>query len=142
MVPQRISLITLGCKNLPVLRDFNAYLGWKETGHGYQDYAVFKTAGVMLSLYPLKSLANDTGLEAQKNTSSFKGVSFAINVDTPEQVDDTIGVVREAGGKILKEPSNEGHFRSACFADPEYNVWEIAYNPDSTFDERGAMLTI
>ncbi|KGP72768.1 VOC family protein [Pontibacillus yanchengensis] len=142
MVPQRISLITLGCKNLPVLRDFYTYLGWKETGHGYQNYAVFKTAGVMLSLYPLQSLADDTGLEAPKNTSGFKGVSFSINVDTPEQVDDIINVVAEAGGNILKDPSNEGDFRSACFADPEYNVWEVAYNPGSTFDERGAMLTI
>jgi len=27
------------------------------------------------------------------------------------------------------------------FADPENNYWEVAWNPNSVFDERGAMLS-
>jgi hypothetical protein len=29
----------------------------------------------------------------------------------------------------------------AYFADPEHNLWEVAWNPTALFDERGAMLT-
>lgn len=30
--------------------------------------------------------------------------------------------------------------RSGAFLDPENNFWEVAYNPNSVFDERGAMI--
>ena len=143
MVLQRLSLVTIGCFDLPLLRQFYTDLGWEETDHGYVNYAVFKTAGVLLSLYPIEDLARGTGLEIQHSTTFFKGVTFAINVDIPSQVDETIEVVRSLGGKIISEPNEATNgFRSASFADPENNIWEVAYNPDSTFDERGAMLTI
>jgi hypothetical protein len=32
--------------------------------------------------------------------------------------------------------------RTAYFADPENNLWKIAWDPDSTFDEHGAMLSL
>ncbi|WP_244513318.1 VOC family protein [Oceanobacillus limi] len=140
---QRVSLITIGCFDLPLLRKFYNDLGWEETDHGYVDYAVFKTAGVLLSLYPVEKLATDSGLEVQHSKNVFKGVTFAINVDKPEQVDLTIEQVKNVGGTILSEPSDAfWGGRTASFADPENNLWEVAYNPDSTFDERGAMLTI
>jgi len=143
VVLQRLSLVTIGCLDLPLLRQFYNNLGWEETDHGYVDYAVFKTAGVLLSLYPMGKLAQGTGLEIQHSNTFFKGVTFAINVDNPSQVDETIKVVRSIGGKIISEPKDAtSGFRSASFADPENNIWEVAYNPDSTFDERGAMLTI
>lgn len=144
MVLQRVSLITIGCFNLPTLRKFYNDLGWEETHHGYEDYAVFKTAGVMLSLYSAEKLAEESGLEIPQSKSNniFKGVTFAINVDQPNQVDEIMEQVKNLNGKILSEPKDEWGMRSASFADPENNVWEVAYNPDSTFDERGAMLTI
>ena len=143
MVLQRVSLITIGYFDLPLLRKFYNDLGWVETDHGYTDYAVFKTAGVLLSLYSVEKLSQGTGLEIQNSNTVFKGVIFAINVDKPSQVDETIEEVRGSGGKILSEPNDvNGGFRTASFADPENNIWEVAYNPDSTFDERGAMLTI
>ncbi|MUK87979.1 glyoxalase [Ornithinibacillus sp. L9] len=144
MVPQRVSLITIGCYDLMLLRKFYTDLGWEETDHGYTNYAVFNTAGVMLSLYSVEKLAQDTGLEIIKPSENlFKGVTFAINVDKPEQVDTTIKQVKKAKGKVLCEPETAFEIgRVASFADPENNIWEVAYNPDSTFDERGAMLTL
>ena len=143
MVLQRLSLVTIGCFDLPLLRQFYTNLGWEETDHGYVDYAVFKTVGVLLSSYLMGKLAQGTGLEIQHSNTIFKGVTFAINIDNPRQVDETIEVVRSFGGKIISEPNNTtSGFRSASFADPENNIWEVAYNPDSTFDKREAMLTI
>lgn len=142
MVPQRVSLLTIGAYHLPSLRAFYQRLGWTETEISSDEYAVFKTAGVILSLFPIEKLAKDAGVEVPKQTNVFRGVTFAINVDAPEQVDSTIEQIRLAGASILREPSDAfWGGRIAYFADPENNYWEVAWNPDSVFDERGAMLT-
>lgn len=142
MVPQRVSLLTVGAYHLPELRAFYQRLGWEETEISSDEYAVFKTAGVILSLFPIEKLAEDAGVEVPKETNVFRGVTFAINVDAPEQVDSTIEQIRLAGARILREPSDAfWGGRTAYFADPENNYWEVAWNPDSVFDERGAMLS-
>lgn len=142
MVLQRISLITIGAVDLPLLRSFYKRLEWEETENSSDECAVFKTAGVLLSLFPIEELAKDAGVELEKSTDTFRGVSFAINVDKPEDVDATTEAIRKAGGTILSEPSAAfWGGRTAYFADPENNLWEIAWNPDSMFDERGAMIS-
>ncbi|PLR87088.1 VOC family protein [Bacillus sp. V33-4] len=142
MVPQRVSLITIGAMDLPNLRAFYQRLGWEETDISSDHYAVFKTAGVLLSLFPIGDLQKDAGVEITKPAESYSAITFAINVDEPEQVDLTIELIREAGGKILREPSGAAWGgRTAYFADPENNLWELAWNPDSVFDERGAMIS-
>ena len=49
MVPERVSLITIGAENLPELRKFYQRLGWHETEISSDGYSVFKTAGVLES---------------------------------------------------------------------------------------------
>ncbi|NHC40292.1 glyoxalase [Bacillus sp. MM2020_1] len=140
MVPQRVSLITIGAYDLPVLRGFYQALGWEETELSSDQYAVFKTAGVLLSLFPIADLAKDAGIEFTNPPGTFHGVTFAINVGQPEQVDSTIESIRTTGAKILREPSDAfWGGRTAYFADPENNLWEVAWNPSAIFDERGAM---
>ncbi|SFJ72714.1 MULTISPECIES: VOC family protein [unclassified Bacillus (in: firmicutes)] len=141
MVLQRVSLITIGAYNLPVLRTFYKSLGWEETEISSDNYAAFKTAGVILSIFPIEELAKDAGVSITQSVETFRGVTFAINVDHPEQVDTTIAEIRKVGGRILREPSDAfWGGRTAYFADPENNLWEVSWNPDSVFDERGAML--
>ncbi|HSU80756.1 MAG TPA: VOC family protein [Candidatus Angelobacter sp.] len=142
MIPQRVSLITIGAFNLPVLRLFYKSLGWDETEVSTDHYAAFKTAGVILSLFPIEELAKDAGVDFPQNCEGYRGVTFAINVDKPEQVDSTIEAVRKVGGKILRDPSDAfWGGRTAYFADPENNLWEVAWNPTAVFDERGAMIS-
>jgi uncharacterized protein len=142
MVVQRVSLITIGAFDLPNLRSFYKSLGWEETEISSDHYAVFKTAGVMLSIFPIEELAKDAGVGIAENINTFRGVTFAINVDKPEEVDTTIDAIRKVGGHILREPSDAfWGGRTAYFADPENNLWEVAWNPDSVFDERGAMIS-
>ncbi|WP_419887851.1 VOC family protein [Neobacillus niacini] len=142
MVMQRVSLITIGAYHVPELRSFYKSLGWDETEISSDNYAVFKTAGVLLSIFPIAELAKDAGVEFEQKPETFHGVTFAINVDSPSQVDETIEEIRHAGGKILREPSDAfWGGRTAYFADPENNLWEVAWNPSSLFDERGAMIS-
>jgi uncharacterized protein len=142
MVVQRISLLTIGAFNLPVLRSFYKNLGWEETEISSDNYAVFKTAGVLLSLFPIEELEKDAGVKFVKTAENFTGVTLAINVDEPGLVDSTVEEIRKAGGKILREPSDAfWGGRTAYFADPENNLWEVAWNPSAVFDERGAMIS-
>ncbi|WP_042454859.1 VOC family protein [Neobacillus dielmonensis] len=142
MVFQRVSLLTIGAYNLPVLRSFYQSLGWEETESSSDSYAVFKTAGVILTLFPVAELAKDASIEFPSSPDAYRPVTFAINVDAPEQVDSTIEQVRISGAKLLREPSDAfWGGRTAYFADPENNLWEVAWNPSAIFDERGAMLS-
>jgi uncharacterized glyoxalase superfamily protein PhnB len=142
MVLQRVSLITIGAYNLPVLRNFYKSLGWEETEFSSDNYAAFKTAGVIVSIFPIEELAKDAGVEITQKVDTFRGVTFAINLDNPEQVDSTIKMIESKGGKILREPSDAfWGGRTAYFADPENNLWEVAWNPTAVFDERGAMIS-
>jgi uncharacterized protein len=58
-----------------------------------------------------------------------------------EQVDEAIATAQGAGAVVSKPP--EDAFwggRSAYFADPEGNLWEVAWAPMFKFDERGSLI--
>ncbi|MGG6314240.1 VOC family protein [Paenibacillus macerans] len=145
MIPQRVTLVTLGARDLPGLRAFYQRLGWEDTPASSDEFCVFTNAGVLLSLVPYAKLAEDAGLGEQAEMTakpSFRGMTLAVNVEEPEMVDAAIEKARAAGAAILKEPV-EAFWggRSAYFADPEFNVWEVAWNPSAVFDESGGMLS-
>ena len=63
----------------------------------------------------------------------FKGFTLAINVDQREQVDAALAAARDAGATVLAEPvDRDWGGRSAYFADPEGNAWEIAWLPGAS----------
>jgi uncharacterized protein len=144
MIPQRVSLITLGAYDLPRLRLFYRQLGWQETPFSSDTYAAFTTAGTIVTLFPVEELAKDADVQIPlpEKPPEFRGVTLAVNADRPEDVDRAIEHVRQAGGRILREPSDAfWGGRTAYFSDPEHNLWEVAWNPTAVFDERGAMLS-
>ena len=127
-IPARITVITLGAHDLPALRDFYSSLGWELAIEG-DEFCGFATRGAMLTIFPRAELAKD-GHTSEAPPNHGVAMSIAINVDEREQVDKAIEGIRAAGGTILKEP--EDAFwggRSAYWADPENNVWEVAWVP-------------
>ena len=129
MIPARVSVVTLGARDLGALRDFYAGLGWT-LAVDFDDFAAFETRGAVLALFPLGELAADGGVEAAAPERGLRGFTIAINVDRREAVDETIAEVRHAGGRVSKEPVDaEWGGRSAYFADPEDNYWEVAWVP-------------
>ena len=127
-VPARITVITLGAHDLPALRDFYEKLGWELAIPG-DEFCGFATRGAMLTIFPRAELAKD-GHTTEAPPNQGVAMSIAINVDERDQVDEAIDGIRAAGGTILKEP--EDAFwggRSAYWADPENNVWEVAWVP-------------
>jgi uncharacterized glyoxalase superfamily protein PhnB len=75
-------------------------------------------------------------------SSGFSGITLACNVESGEQVDEAYAAAIAAGATPVAEPvAREWGGRSAYFADPEGNRWEIAWAPGAVFDERGALVS-
>ncbi|KID28556.1 hypothetical protein JD82_03450 [Prauserella rugosa] len=135
-VPQRMSVVTLAAGNVAELRDFYKALGWEELPSGSDDWVGFLVGGVVLALYPRAALSEETGAGMYGG-----GFTLAVNVDSPEQVDAAYEAALAMGAGAVAEPQpRRWGGRSAYFADPEGNRWEIAYNERVTFGERGEVV--
>ena len=139
-VPARLNVVTFGVRDLPAVRSFYEALGWKSRSAD-DEFARCEIGGAVLALYSLDALAEEASMPPPADTERFAGFTCAVVVQSEEMVDAAIEMVREAGGRILAEPvAREWGGRSGYFADPEGNVWEIAWLPGSTLDERGGLI--
>ena len=133
---QRISLITLGVRDMEAMAAFYEALGWTrvETQDGV---IAFDLIGQTLGLYPLEKLAEDIGLPVEEMGRS--ATTFSYNVRTKEEVAPLLAKADAAGGRILRPASDVfwgGHI--GYFADPEGSIWEVLHNPFSPLSEDGA----
>jgi uncharacterized protein len=134
---QRLTMITLGVKNLQRSRDFyiNVF-GWTPTESSTEGVIFFQLNGIQLSLFPQEALADDAGVSSEG--SGFRRFSLAHNVQSKQEVDELVASLEVKGVKILKQPGNVfwGGY-SSYIADPDDNLWEIAYNPFLPLDSDG-----
>ena len=133
---QHLHLITLGVRDFEASKKFYAEtLGWK-ISRPQEGVAFFQVGGVVLSIYPRESLAEDALISPEGN--GFAGFTLAYNVQSEAEVDEVIANLKSKGVKIIKEPQKAfwGGY-SSYFADPDDYRWEVAYNPFFPFDENG-----
>ncbi len=133
---QRISLVTLGAKDVPVLAAFYDALGWQrvETQDGVVAYDLI---GQTLGLFPLEKLAEDIGVPV--DTLGRGAATLGYNVRDKADVAAILDRVEATGGRVLKPAADVfwgGHH--GYFADPEGHVWEVAHNPFSPLSDAGA----
>jgi len=135
------NIITLGAHDLDVLRAFYTRLGWEEAPLAPPGWASFEIGETLLTLFPFAdhsgacARATPATAAAGSADGAFTGLTIALSVDFDEEVDLHLEVARAAGATVLKEPDlAPWGARSAYFADPEGNIWEIACRPESGFD--------
>ena len=134
---QHLHLVTLGVRDLEASKRFyEQILEWKVSNAGNEGVAFFQVGGVVLSLFPREELAKDAVIPSEG--SGFAGFSLAYNAQSESEVDEIIADLKSKGVKIVKEPQKVfwGGY-SSYFADPDNNLWEVAYNPFFPFDEQG-----
>ena len=134
---QRLSLITLGTRDLARARAFYEALGW-HTNAGPDDDVVFFQAGDMiLALWDRAKLAEDSCVE---DSGGWGGATLALCLGSREEVDAATDEARAAGATIGREPDETfwGGY-SSVFIDPEGHPWEIAHNPHWTLTPEGAV---
>ena len=132
---QRLNLITLGVADLGRARRFYEALGW-QTGAAPADDVVFFQAGEMVvALWDRGKLAADSCVE---DPGGWGGVTLALNLASPAEVDAVTEQAREAGATIGREPAETfwGGY-SSVFIDPDGHPWEVAHNPGFPIDEDG-----
>ena len=137
-VAANLTILTLGVRDLDRSVRFYADLGWERRGDPGAGIAWFKTSGTWLGLYGYDALAQDAGLEAPAVQPPFRGVSLAINLSSPAEVDAAFARVLEVGGVLVKPPTATawGGY-SGYFADPDGILWEIAHAPGFAVDANG-----
>jgi len=134
---QRVTLITLGVRDLARARHFYEALGW-ETGAASDDDVVFFAAGDMIvALWDRARLAEDSCVE---DAPGWGGITLALNLGSTEEVDAVTEEARAAGATIGREPAETfwGGY-SAVIIDPEGHPWEIAHNPHWTLTADGGV---
>jgi uncharacterized protein len=138
-LPARISIATLGVSDLAKSTKFYLELGWELTSDSSSEISFFRTAGGVLALYPFDLLAKDATLPASRS-DRFGGVTLAINVERPEDVQPGLDAAKVAGAKILK-PAMKADWGgvSGYFADPDGYPWEVAWAPNAKFKPDGSL---
>lgn len=103
----------------------------------------FNNQGSKLELFPIEELVKDiNGVDPPEiNRDKFSGVTLACNMKSREEVDELISRVKEAGGRVAKEPQEvEWGGYSGYFQDPDGYYWEIAYADSWKFDENDMLI--
>ena len=138
----KITCICLGVKNMEkAIKFYRDGLGYKTNcKENNPPVCFFDTPGTKFELYPLDLLVKDIDESSLKIGSGFSGITLAYNVEKKEDVDKVIELVKNAGGKIIKEPQNVfwGGYH-AYFSDLDNYFWEVVWGPDFLFDENGLL---
>jgi predicted lactoylglutathione lyase len=134
---QRISIITLGVADLKRSRAFYDALGWKVAAEEQADQIVaYDLINMTLCLYPLAKLGEDAKIKVQ--SQEYSTITIAYNVRSETEVDAALKEAVKAGGKLVKaaEKMFWGGY-SGYFADPDGNLWEVAFNPFAPLGPEG-----
>jgi catechol 2,3-dioxygenase-like lactoylglutathione lyase family enzyme len=137
-VEQRVSLVTLGVRDLARARAFYEALGWTTGAEAGDDVVFFRAGGMVLSLWSREQLAEDSGVA---DSGGWGAVTLAHNVRSPAEVDAVVEEARAAGASVVREPAATfwGGY-SGVFVDPEGHPWEVAHNPHWTIADDGSII--
>ncbi len=133
---QRVSLITLGARDMAGLAAFYEALGWARVDSP-DGVIAFDLIGQTLGLYPLEALAEDIGVPV--GDLGRGAMTLAHNLRNKADVAPLLARAEAAGARVLKPASDVfwgGHH--GYFADPEGHIWEVAWNPFSPLGRDGA----
>ena len=102
---QRLSLVTIGTRDLARSRAFYEALGWTTGAAPDDDVVFFQSGGMIVALWGRDQLAEDSCVE---DSAGWGGVTFAHNVGSPAEVDAVIEEARAAGAARAARPAARG----------------------------------
>ena len=134
---QRVSLVTLGVRDLGGARAFYEALGWRTNAAPGDDVVFFQAGGMIVALWGRAELAEDSGVE---DSGGWGGIALAHNVRSPGEVDAVLAEAESAGATVTR-PGAETFWGgySGAFTDPDGHAWEVAHNPHWTLADDGSV---
>lgn len=134
----RISLITLGVRDLARARSFYEALGFVASPSSNESVTFFAAGGAVLGLFGWDALAEDAGVPPAGD--GFRAVTLAHNVRDKAEVATVLATAEAAGARIVT-PARDvfwgGH--NGYFADLDGHLWEVAWNPFFPLAEDGSL---
>jgi len=136
-VEQRLSLVTLGVRDLERARRFYEALGWTSGAAPADDVVFFQAGCMIVALWGRDQLAEDTVVE---DSGGWGGITLAYNTRSREEVDSVLAEAEAAGATIPRAGAETfwGGY-SGVLVDPEGHAWEVAHNPHWTIGEDGSV---
>jgi uncharacterized protein len=149
---QRISMVTLGVRDLARSRRFYEALGWR--GQEVEQTVFFQAGGQAVVLWDRDKLAADAGIAAAGIVDAgvadagsdegagghFGGMALAHNVRTNDEVDAVIAAAQAAGATVTRPPATTFYGGYAgYFRDPDGHAWEVACNPGFPLADDGSL---
>jgi predicted lactoylglutathione lyase len=136
-VDQRLSLVTLGVRDLERAHRFYEALGWTSGAAPADDVVFFQAGCMIVALWGREQLAEDTVVE---DNGGWGGITLAHNARSPSEVDAVLAEAEAAGATIPRAGAETfwGGY-SGVFVDPEGHAWEVAHNPHWTIGEDGSV---
>ena len=133
---QRLSMITLGVRDLERSRRFYEALGWKTGAEEGDDIVFFQAGCMVVALWDRAKLAEDSMVT---DGGGWGGMTPAHVVRSREEVEQVMEEARQAGATIGREPGETfwGGY-DGIFIDPDGHPWEVAHNPNWTLGEDGS----
>lgn len=130
-------MITLGVRDLARARAFYEAIGWQTRAAREDDVVFFQAGEMVLALWDRGRLAEDSCVS---DSGGWGGVTLALAVGSPAEVQAATEQARAAGARIGREPGETfwGGY-SSLFIDPEGHPWEIAHNPHWRLEPGGGV---
>lgn len=126
-VPQFLSIITIGARDMPMLREFYRRWGWQEVDESTDGWCAFDLGGCLLSIYPIDSLGDEAAPDDAAPESDWRGITFAINFSDDESLREAFEFALGAGANLVAGLTVRAWGgTSGYLADPEGNRWELA----------------
>lgn len=137
MLPSRIGLITLACRDVERMTRLFRAIGWPETPESDDNHRTFQcTNGCVIALYAASHYEPHFGPPAQ----GFRGVVLSVNVASMDEVRAIYETLREIEDvELLEKPLEAFWGGGFAWRDPEGNLWDVAWANGATFDERGGV---
>lgn len=134
---QRISMVTLGVRDLERATSFYEALGWKAHEPANEGVVFFQAGGMVFALWGRDALAEDSMVS---DSGGWGGSALAHNVASPVEVDRVLAEAREAGATIGRAGAESfwGGY-SGVFIDPDGHPWEVAHNPFWRIEDDGSV---
>ena len=136
-MPAHISLITLGVADVAKATVFYEQLGFVRSKKASQeDVSFFQAGPLVLALWGRDEQRDDA--QAAELWTGNGGIVAAQNLASEDAVDVMMARAEAAGARMLKQAAKTfwGGY-NGYFADPDGNLWEIAFNPHWGLDEQG-----
>jgi catechol 2,3-dioxygenase-like lactoylglutathione lyase family enzyme len=137
MLPQKLTLVTLGVADVAASRRFYEGLGFRAAGIDNAGVAFFDMNGVVLGVFGREDLVEDANTRIESGDRSPR-ISLAINLESEAAVDAAMAFAARQGGRVT-QPAGKVFWGgyAGYFADPDGFLWEIAYNPFWPLDAEG-----